>query len=54
MEEEKEQSLTSVKEMKEEEHSDQMLTQWDMELRMLEDWLCHPGTKEDFHKETIM
>jgi hypothetical protein len=31
-----------------------MLTQWEKELRMLEDWLCHPDIEDDFPKETFM
>jgi hypothetical protein len=29
----------------EEEHAVHMLTQWEMEVRMLEDWLGNIGTK---------
>jgi hypothetical protein len=40
--------LTYSQEIEEEEdHTVQMLTQWDKELRMLEDWLGNLGTEED-------
>jgi hypothetical protein len=39
---------------KEEEHIDKMLTPWEMELEMLEDWLNHPEPVDDYHKETVM
>jgi len=29
----------------EEEHTFHVLTQWDKELRMIEDWLGNPGSK---------
>jgi hypothetical protein len=31
-----------------------MLTPWEKELEMLEDWLNHPKSIDDYHKETIM
>jgi hypothetical protein len=36
-----------------EEHADNMLTPWEMELEMLEDWLNHPEPVDDCHEETI-
>jgi hypothetical protein len=38
----------------EEEHAGKMLTPWEMELEMLEDWLNHPELINDCHEETIM
>jgi hypothetical protein len=47
--------LKSSQEMKEkEEHSYQMLTQWEIELNMMEDWLGNPGTKEDCPRDAIV
>jgi hypothetical protein len=37
-----------------EEHADKMLTPWEMELEMLEDWLNHPEPVDDCHEETVM
>jgi hypothetical protein len=37
-----------------EEHADKMLTPWEMELEMLEDWLNHPEPIDDCHEETTM
>jgi hypothetical protein len=54
MEKEKEKILKSSQEMKEEEHSDKMLTQWEKELKMLEDWLRNPETEEDYQKDAVM
>jgi hypothetical protein len=31
-----------------------MLTPWEMELEMLEDWLNHPEPVDDCHEETVM
>jgi hypothetical protein len=31
-----------------------MLTPWEMELEMMEDWLNHPDPVDDYHKETVM
>jgi hypothetical protein len=31
-----------------------MLTPWDMELDMLEDWLNHPEPVDDCHEKTVM
>jgi hypothetical protein len=44
MKEEKEKPLKFSQEMKEEEHSDKMLTKWKKELKMLEDWLSNQET----------
>jgi hypothetical protein len=33
-----------------EEHTDKMLTPWEMELEMLEDWLNHPELVYDYHE----
>jgi hypothetical protein len=38
----------------EKEHPDEVLTPWEMELEMLEDWLNHPEPVDDFHEETVM
>jgi hypothetical protein len=38
----------------EEEHADKMLTPWEMELEMLEDWLNHPEPVDDCHEKTVM
>jgi hypothetical protein len=35
------------------EHTVEMLTQWEIELRMLEDWLDNPELADDFQK-TVM
>jgi hypothetical protein len=52
MEEEMVQKLTySQEEMKEEEHTSQMLTPWEKELKLLEDWLCHPDTEVGLPEE---
>jgi hypothetical protein len=52
IEEEKEQILMSTP--TEEEHADKMLTPWEEELEMLEDWLNHPEPVDDFHEQTVM
>jgi hypothetical protein len=31
-----------------------MLTPWEMELEMLEDWLNHPEPVDDCHEQTVM
>jgi hypothetical protein len=31
-----------------------MLTPWEKELEMLEDWLNHPEPVDDFHEQTVM
>ena len=31
-----------------------MLTPWEMELEMLEDWLNHPEPVDDCHEKTVM
>jgi hypothetical protein len=56
MKEEKEKTLKSSQERREEEeeHSDKMLTQWEKELKMLEDWLRNPETEEDCQKDAVM
>jgi hypothetical protein len=36
------------------ENSDELLTQWEQELDMMEDWLKNPKPVDDFHEETIM
>jgi hypothetical protein len=33
-----------------EEHADKMLTPWELELEMLEDWLNHPEPVDDYHE----
>jgi DNA-binding GntR family transcriptional regulator len=38
----------------EEEHADKMLTPWEKELEMLEDWLNHPEPVDDCHEQTVM
>jgi hypothetical protein len=37
-----------------EEHSGSILTQWEKELKMLEDWLNHPKIEEDYQRDAIM
>jgi hypothetical protein len=39
---------------KEEDHTDKMLTPWEMELEMLEDWLNHPEPVDDCHEQKIL
>ena len=36
------------------EHSDSILTQWEKELEILENWLNHPNIGEDYHRNSIM
>jgi hypothetical protein len=31
-----------------------MLTQWEKELKLLEDWLRNPGTEEDFQRDAVV
>jgi hypothetical protein len=38
----------------EEEHAYKMLTPWEKELEMLEDWLKNPEPVDDFHEHKIM
>jgi hypothetical protein len=38
----------------EEEHANKMLTPWEMELEMLEDFLNNPEPVYGFHEETVM
>jgi len=45
---------TALEVVAEEEHADKMLTPWDMELEMLEDWLNHPEPIDDCHEQTVM
>jgi hypothetical protein len=40
--------------IKEEEHGYKMLTPWEKELEMMEDWLNHPEPVDDCHEQTIM
>jgi hypothetical protein len=51
-EEEKEQTLMSAPTEKEE-NSDELLTQWEQEMKMLEDWLDNPEPEDGF-QETVM
>jgi len=52
---EKEHTLTYSQVVKgEEDNSDKMITHSDEKLKLLEDWLSDPVTKEDFQKETVM
>jgi hypothetical protein len=37
-----------------EEHADKILTPWELELEMLEDWLSHPEPVDDCHEQTVM
>jgi hypothetical protein len=39
---------------KEEEHTVKMLTPWEKELEMLEDWLNHPEPVDECHEKTVM
>jgi hypothetical protein len=47
--EEKEQILKSSP-IEEEEHPVEFLTQWEMELKMLEDWLDNPEPEDGFQE----
>jgi hypothetical protein len=51
--EKEEMEQTSKSAPTEEEHADELLTLWEMELRMLEDWLDHPEPTYGC-KETVM
>jgi hypothetical protein len=52
---EAEQGITTTLEVvAEEDHADKMLTPWEKELEMLEDWLNHLEPVDDFHEETFM
>jgi hypothetical protein len=53
MEEEKVEQV-QIYSLTEEEHANKMLTPWEMELEMLEDWLNHPEPVDDFHEQTVM
>jgi hypothetical protein len=37
-----------------EEHEDKMLTPWEKELEILEDWLNHPKPVYDYHENIVM
>jgi hypothetical protein len=39
---------------KEEEHTVKMLTPWEKELEMLEDWLNNPELVDDYREQTVM
>jgi hypothetical protein len=43
-----------LKARKEEEHADNMLTPWEKELEMMEDWLNHLELVDDCHEERVM
>jgi hypothetical protein len=49
----KEKVSESAQGEEEEEHTVEMLTQWEIELRMLEDWLDNPEPTDDCQK-TVM
>jgi hypothetical protein len=52
---EAEQGITTALEVvAEEEHVDKMLTPWEMDLEMLEDWLKHPKPVDDCHEKTVV
>jgi hypothetical protein len=38
----------------EEEHIFKMLTPWEMELEMMDDWLKHPEPVDDYHEKKVM
>jgi hypothetical protein len=40
--------------MKEEEDSDKILTQWEKELKMMEDWLRNLEIEEIYQKDVVM
>jgi hypothetical protein len=44
----------TLEDVTEEEHLDKMLTPWEMELEMLEDWLNHPEPLDECHEDTVM
>jgi hypothetical protein len=52
--EEEEMEQTSESSPTEEEHADKMLTPWEKELEMLEDWLNNPEPVDDCHEKTVM
>jgi hypothetical protein len=52
--EEEEMEQTSESSPAEEEHADKVLTPWEKELEMLEDWLKNPEPVDDFHEQTVM
>jgi hypothetical protein len=45
---------TALEAVAEEENADKMLTPWEMELEMMEDWLNHPDPVDDCHEKTVM
>jgi hypothetical protein len=45
---------TSLGAVAEEEHVDKMLTPWEKELEMMEDWLNHPEPVDDCHEQKFM
>ena len=52
---EAEQEITTALEAAtKEENEDKMLTPWEMELEMLEDWLNHLEPVDDCHEEAVM
>jgi hypothetical protein len=53
MEEEKVEKV-SISAPTEEENPDEVLTPWEKEIEMLEDWLNHPEPIDDFHEKTVM
>jgi hypothetical protein len=47
--------LKSSQETKqEEENSDQMLTQWEKEFKMMKDWLDNTDTEDNFQKDVVV
>jgi hypothetical protein len=36
-----------------EEHGDKLITPWEMELEMLEDWMNNPEPVDDYHEQTV-
>jgi hypothetical protein len=47
-------TVAALKLKAKEENGDKILTPWELELEMLEDWLSHPEPVDDFHEKTIM
>jgi hypothetical protein len=52
--EKEEMEKTSKSSPKEEENADKMLTPWEKELDMLEDWLSNTEPIDDFHENKVM
>jgi hypothetical protein len=52
--EEEEMEQTSESAPAEQEHADKVLTPWEKELEMLEDWLKNPEPVDDCHEQTVM